>query len=293
MKNQKKAYIYAITAVFFWSTVASAFKIGLRYNEVLPMLAGASLVSLISLLITGSIQGSFKRLKEIELRRLLLPLALGLINPWLYYLILFRAYDLLPAQIAQPLNYTWSLVMVLLSILIQKQKIKYYDILAVTACYAGVLIISNGGGKLGEIHSGGVLLALSTSILWAIYWILNTESQLDSVLKLTVGFVSGTMMIWVCCIITGKYPAMSWQSIASISYIGLFEMGLTFVVWLKALQLTEKTVRVTNLIFLSPFASFIFINLTLHEPIAPTSILGLVLIVAGIFYQHREGRGSN
>lgn len=290
MADQKKAYIYAGTAVFFWSTVASAFKIGLRYNEVLPMLAGASLVSLISLIIIAILQGTIKNFKEVSITKLILPAVLGLINPWLYYLILFRAYDLLPAQIAQPLNYTWSLVMVLLSIVIQKQRIKYYDLIAVIACYGGVLIISNGGGKLGIIHTGGVLLALSTSILWAVYWIINTESKLDPLIKLITGFISGTAMIWLCCIITGKYPSLDWKSTASITYIGIFEMGLTFVLWLKALQLTEKTVRVTNLIFLSPFASFVFINITLKEPIASTSLIGLILIVAGIFYQHHQAR---
>ncbi len=63
---------------------------------------------------------------------------LGIINPFAYYLILFRAYELLPAQEAQPLNYTWALTMTYLSIVILKQPLKFYDFLAGIICYVGV-----------------------------------------------------------------------------------------------------------------------------------------------------------
>ena len=290
MSNQKRAYVYALIAVFFWSTVASAFKIALKFNEPLPLLLGASFFSLISLLVIGALQGKLGLFRQLTLKQLRLPILLGVINPFIYYLILFRAYDLLPAQIAQPLNFTWSLVMVLLSIIIQKQKIRFRDIMAVLLCYGGVLIISSGGGKLGEIDKVGVLLALSTSVLWAFYWIYNAESKLDPLVKLITGFTTGTLLILISCLLLGKLPSLGWQSISSMFYVGLFEMGLTFVFWLKAMELTEQTVKISNLIFLSPFASFIFINITLDEPIAATSVGGLLLIVTGIIYQHGKTR---
>jgi len=290
VSNQKRAYVYALIAVFFWSTVASAFKIALKFNEPLPLLLGASFFSLISLLVIGALQGKLGLFRQLTLKQLRLPILLGVINPFIYYLILFRAYDLLPAQIAQPLNFTWSLVMVLLSIIIQKQKIRFRDIMAVLLCYGGVLIISSGGGKLGEIDKVGVLLALSTSVLWAFYWIYNAESKLDPLVKLITGFTTGTLLILISCLLLGKLPSLGWQSISSMFYVGLFEMGLTFVFWLKAMELTEQTVKISNLIFLSPFASFIFINITLDEPIAATSVGGLLLIVTGIIYQHGKTR---
>ena len=40
--------------------------------------------------------------------------ALGFLNPFLYYVVLFKAYDLLPAQEAQPLNYTWAITLAIL-----------------------------------------------------------------------------------------------------------------------------------------------------------------------------------
>ena len=64
-----------------------------------------------------------------------LVFTLGLINPFLYYLVLFKAYDLLPAQEAQAINYTWALMLAFLSVIFLKQKLTLKDILAGIICF--------------------------------------------------------------------------------------------------------------------------------------------------------------
>jgi drug/metabolite transporter (DMT)-like permease len=68
-------------------------------------------------------------------------------------------------------------------------------------------------------------------------------------------------------------------------YVGLFEMGITFVLWLKALQLSESTARISNLIYITPFLSLVLIRFILKEHIFLTSVAGLVLIIVGIIIQ--------
>ena len=72
-------------------------------------------------------------------------------------------------------------------------------------------------------------------------------------------------------------------------YIGVFEMGVTFLLWTTALALTVHTARIANLVFLSPFLSLVWIYLVLGESVNPATIAGLVLIVCGIVVQ---GRGK-
>ena len=288
MNNQKQAYIYGLIAVFFWSTVATAFKIALKYNSPAAMLLLASLFSLAALIIVAVWQGKLSLLWKSPKRLLVKACLLGILNPMLYYLILLQAYNLLPAQIAQPLNYTWAIMIALLSIVIQKQKLRYFDIIALIVCYSGVAVISSGGGRLGEINHTGVFLALISSIVWAFYWIYNAGIRLDPLIKLIANFVSGSILIFCYCLITRDLPVFSKMGLLSTLYPGLFEMGLTFVFWLKAMELTEKTVSISNLIFLSPFLSLIFIKITLKESIAWTSVAGLILITAGILFQHYQ-----
>ena len=66
-------------------------------------------------------------------------------------------------------------------------------------------------------------------------------------------------------------------------------MGITYILWLKALSLSRTTAQVGNLIYLSPFLSLFFIRIVVGEPIAASTVLGLALIVTGIVAQRRVG----
>jgi drug/metabolite transporter (DMT)-like permease len=49
--------------------------------------------------------------------------------------------------------------------------------------------------------------------------------------------------------------------------------------------LSESTGRVSNLVYLTPFVSLLFIHTILGEKIYFTSVIGLCLIVGGILIQ--------
>ena len=70
-------------------------------------------------------------------------------------------------------------------------------------------------------------------------------------------------------------------------YVGVFEMGVTFVTWITALRLSRTAAQVGNLIFLTPFLSLFFIRSTIGEPILPSTLVGLTFIVTGILLQQR------
>lgn len=80
-------------------------------------------------------------------------------------------------------------------------------------------------------------------------------------------------------------------------YSGLFEMGLTFVVWLRALRLSASAAGVSNLVFLSPFISLFLVQLIVGERILLSTLVGLSLIVTGILAHkelaRRRGSGSS
>ena len=80
-----------------------------------------------------------------------------------------------------------------------------------------------------------------------------------------------------------KVPSLN--GLLGAVYVGLFEMGITFLLWLKALKFSKTTAHVTNLIYLVPFLSLVLIRLTVGEAILPSTIVGLIFIVGGIIYQ--------
>ena len=291
MQNQKKAYIYASIAVLFWSTSASAFKICMAPDHldmpVVSLLFGASIASCIVLFIHLLVSGKLPLLKTLSKADLLHSALLGFLSPFLYYTVLLKAYSILPAQQAQPLNFVWPLILVLLSIPILKQKIRPRDIAAILISFSGVLVISTEGHILSFrlTYPLGVALAIGSSIPWALFWIYNTKDKLDPAVRMFLNFVFASAYVFLPMLILGQIRIPTLKTAIGATYVGLIEMGITFLIWLKALKLSKTTAHVTNLVYLVPFISLIVIHFVLHEKIIPATIAGAILIIAGIIFQ--------
>lgn len=292
MKQQQRATLYALTAVLLWSTVATAFKLTLGYLSPIELLlfsGGFSTLLLGGILL---VQGKLKLAFQCKRREYLQSIGLGLLSPFLYYLILLNAYDRLPAQQAQPLNYTWAITLSLLSVPLLKQKIYWQQWLALLISYCGVVIIATEGDPLSLNFTDptGVALALLSTIVWALYWIYNTKDRRDPVVGLFVNFLCGFPFVLGYYLLTAEIQLPPLPGLLGAAYIGTFEMGVCFVLWLLALKLTDNTARISNLIFFSPFLSLFFISLLLGEKILPATFIGLILIVAGLLCQRIRRR---
>jgi drug/metabolite transporter (DMT)-like permease len=293
MDKPHKAYIYAGLAVLFWSTIPTAFKLGLGEMDILPMLTIASLASASVLFIIVSAGRKVHLIKISSPHELLNSAILGLINPFMYYLILLNAYRLLPAQVAQPLNMIWPIILVFLSVPVLGQKIERKSYIALIVSFTGVYIISSQGSlfKPGHSNPGGVILATGSSVFWALYFILNVKDKRDEGVKLFLNFIFGSIYLIIVMIISGKWHILTgFRGVAASIYVGIFEMGITFFFWLKALQMSSNTAQVSNLVYLAPFLSLVFVHFFLHEPVYYTTPLGLVLIISGIFIQNMRSK---
>jgi len=287
VKSDTHAYKYALISVFLWSTVATAFKYSLQYLSPEELVLYASMTSLIILFLILAIQNKLNQVFSYIKENSILILVLGAINPFLYYLVLFKAYDLLPAQEAQAINYTWALMLAYLSVPFLRQKLRFVDIVAGIICYFGVLIISTKGEpfSLNFSNIDGVLLALLSTILWALYWIFNTKSKADPVVSLFCNFLFASPLIIVYYLLTQPIVFPETTGLLGAIYVGLFEMGITFLFWLKAMQNAENTSKIANLIFISPFVSLIFIYFILGEKIYMSTLFGLGFIIVGLVFQ--------
>lgn len=284
MKNQSKAYFYAVASVLCWSTVAVAFKFGLASLSVIQLLAVSNYTAVIILLGYLLVQDKLKEIRELNRTFIWQSAVFGLLNPFLYYLVLFKAYSLLPAQIAQPLNYTWPLILVILSMIFLKQKIAAQAILGIIVSFTGVLIISfQGKFSMAHIQNPvGVVFSTGSSLIWATYWLLNASRGKYEETGLFLNFVFAALYITILMIFSGGFHALPVKGILAAIYVGIFEMGLTFILWLKALKFSKDSGKVSHLVYFSPFISLLFINLVLREYIYYTTYIGLVLIISGV-----------
>lgn len=282
-----RAFSYAALTVVFWSTVASAFALTLRHVRPFELLFYSSLFAMLLLgviVIASSKRTEFRHWTRQDFQ---LSAVLGLLNPFLYYLLLFEAYDRLPAQEALPLNFAWPIVLVLLSIIILRQKIHPGSILSLLVSFLGVIIIATRGDPLSMRfeNPAGVGMALGSTVIWALYWIYSSKDQRDSVCRLFCNFLFGVAYLLLFAVFNDQFTMPDLPGLAGALYIATFEMALAFICWLQALKLASNTAQVSSLIYITPFFSLVVIHFVVGEEIYPSTMIGLLLIIGGIVGQ--------
>lgn len=287
MIDERRAIGYGVSAVLLWSTVATAFKLTLEEFTPIQMLTIASFISALALITICYFQGKIHQITSTFFANPIYYLLLGLVNPLAYYLVLFKAYELLPASQAQPINYSWAITLTIMASIFLGQKIRKQDWVACAFGYLGVIVIATKGNLLSlEFESPlGVALALISTLLWAGYWILNAKNKADPIVGVLLGFLLALPFAVGLCVYESASWEISTKGWVAVTYVGLFEMGLTFVLWLSALRATENTARISNLIFISPFISLMLLSSIIGEEIPSSTFIGLVLIVTGLVIQ--------
>lgn len=300
MSSPQKSTSLAAVAVLSWSTVATSFKIAQRELTVYEMVLIAALTALAVFTVWLTARGKWSSLASLSPRTWLSFALLGLVNPVVYYLVLFRAYALLPAQIAQPINYIWPILLLILLAIFTGAPIQPRKYIGMAVSLGGLTLISYGGNAInGDISVLGIVWALLSALLWGVYWMLNDrmKNKADEDVSLFIGFLfgsayliagvtllapEGTNELWG--IPTLQSLSFNTSGILSGMYIGLFEMGIPFLCFGMAIRMTENPALINQMCYLAPFLSLFFISMILDEPIMPTTYTGLALIIAGIAY---------
>ncbi len=286
MNSPTKSIVLASVAVLSWSTVATAFKVALSYLSVFETLFIACATSLVIFTILMTVEKSWGMLKKLSPSTWCLTAVMGLLNPVTYYLVLFESYDHLPAQVAQPINYFWPIALLILLAIFNRQPIPKKKYIGMVVSLAGLTAISLGGKSItGGISAYGLALAFGSAILWAVYWMLNDriKHNLPESVSLFLGFMFG--MIYMCigaCFVQVSIPSA--PALMAGMYVGAFEIGIPFICFGMAIRTTDNPALINQMCYLAPFLSLFFISMVLHEPIMPTTFIGLVLIIAGIVY---------
>ncbi len=294
MKQQQKAYLLALTSIGFWCTMGTAFKLTLGYVNPPLLLFMVTAVAIAFLLAVVIVTGRIKNLFPLTGKDLLTSALMGLFNPFLYYMVLFKAYSIIPAQEAVTLNYLWPVMLVIFSMIFLRQKITPLSFAAILVSFAGTVIIATHGnpGSFRFENPLGVILAAGSSIFWASFWILNMKDKRDDISKMLMNFVFGFIYITAWNLATSGFMLPPLKGLLGSVYIGIFEMGLTFVLWLTTLKLSSNTARVSNLVFISPFLSLMLVSIFVGEKILASTIVGLIFIVGGILLQAYSAKSN-
>ena len=287
--TDRRAVKMGLGAVMLWSTVATAFSLSLEYLTPLQLVTLAALVSWCFFAARLGSPARWASLRATSSKERITGLLMGWLNPGLYYLVLFAAYDQLPAQEAMAINYSWGITLALIAAPLLRQRLTPGALLAACISYSGIVVIATRGSPLSLDFAQplGVGLALLSTLLWSLYWVINTRLSVDPEVNLFLNFSGALPLLLGLLWWSGPALPVVWQGWAGGFYVGLFEMGLAFVLWMGAMKATTSTLRISSLIFLSPPLSLILIWMIAGEPVKAYTLIGLILILYGLWLQRR------
>lgn len=289
----KSGYMSLILCILFWASIPVVSKKILVELNNLQMLFYSTLFSFIVLGLIFLIQKKYKLMKNYTLKDYFDMAFLGFLGTYLYYVLLYGALALTTAQEGFILAYTWPILVLLIAFIILKEKVTLKKILAILVSFLGIIIIITQGNiySLTLTNFSGDFLALSGAFVFALFSILGKKYNFDKTISAFIYFLSALIFITITVFIFSPPKIPSFNIWFWLIFNGVLVNGVTYIWWFKALEKVEISI-ISTALYLTPFVSLLYIWLFLDEKILLSSIVGLIVIVAGILIQYYKNKDS-
>ncbi len=280
-----KAYFYLALCIIFWAAIpVVSKKILIELNNV-QMLFYSTIISFVVLFIINLFQKKLYLLKKYKAKDFANMFFLGFLGAYFCYLILYKAFSMAGAQEIFILAYTWPIIVVILGFIILKEQLTFKKILAIGVSFFGIVIIVTNGHLTHLSFSSlrGDLFALTYAFVFALFSVLGKKFKYDQTLSTMIFFLSALILMIPTVFFLSNFRLPSINVWFWLFLNGFFINGITYIFWFKALK--APTHIVSNLLYLTPFLSLVYIRVFLGDKILFSSCVGLAIIASGIILQ--------
>ena len=286
MTPRAQSYLNLALCILLWASIPVASKKILAELTSLQMLFYSSIFSVVALGALVLWQRKIARLASYTLRDYAYLSWLGFLGAFLYYVLLYGALARTSAAEGFVLAYTWPILISLLAVPLLGERITPARLFAIAISFSGVVVIVTRGRmvELRVENLSGNLLALCGALVFALFSLQGKRAKYDLTIAAFVYFCAALLCAAAVIAFGGAMPLPSPSVWGWILYNGLLVNGISYLFWFKALEHGD-TFIVSNLLYLTPAISLLFVLLLLNEPVHPSAVSGLVLIIAGILFQ--------
>lgn len=284
----KKSYIFAGMAILFWSTTATVSKLLLGNLSGMQVLFVSSGAAGLALLLVNLCNGAFKKCRHYRPKDYAVMVLIGLPGTFLYYAFYYAGANMLMASQAFIINYLWPIMSVVFACILLKEKMTLRRGLAIGLSFLGVVVVA--GNDLLQFKTStlvGAACCVLCAVSYGLYTALNQKYSYNKSVAVMVAYLSTFLVTGVILLAQGRGFTLQPLQWVGLAYNGMFTMALATTTWALALE-SGKTAAISNLAYLTPFISLIWTFFILKEPIVPASVIGLGIIVFGIFLQLKE-----
>ena len=285
----KKQYLYAGISIILWSTTATVTKLLLGSINSIQILLISSFFAFLFLLVTNIIKGNLNQLKEYRIKDYIQIIGIGLLGTFLYNLFLYLGINKMQASQAFIINYLWPIMIVIFACILLKEKLTLRKIIAIVLSFIGVIIVTSDGNLLNINNNSliGALYCVLAAVSYGLFSVLNKKKKYNKFLSMMLFYLISFIVSLVYVLIAKEWYIPQFNQLIGLLWIGIFTSAIAFTSWALALD-NGDTAKVSNLAYITPFLSLIWTGLVLKENISIYAIIGLIIIVLGIFIQIKD-----
>ena len=289
----KKTYLYAAAAIFMWSTMPTISKLLLGEMDSYELLCIGSLFATVALFVINLCGKKMAIMKSYSCKDYLKMAAIGLPGVFFYYALYYAGTAKMLASQAFIINYLWPIMSIVFACILLGEKMTLRKGIAVAMSFLGVFTVA--GDDLIHFDGGtllGILFCFGAAVCYGLFTALNKKSSYDKQVSMMVAMLMAFLPSLVIVLVRGGSLLLTPSQIPGMVWNGVFTMALANLAWALALS-SGNTAKVSNLAYITPFLSLVWTFFVLKEPVDPLSVIGLCLIVVGIFIQLKDGKSAN
>lgn len=282
MNGRAKGTVYVLICVALWALIPVVAKMGQTTLDNHQFLFWSSLVSFIVLSVAVTFSGNIGEIKKYRLKDWGYLVFLGLLGTYIYYLFLYLGYSQAIGMEVLVVQYTWPILIVVLSIFILKERLSYRKATAIILGFIGVIMVLTKGEfqNINVSNAPVIVLVGAGASCFALFSVLSKNINKEPLGVTSVYFLSACIASFLSMLYFSEFAIPSTAEIAPVLLNGILVNGFSYVFWLVALRSTEAS-YLAPFTFITPVLSAIYLIVFFDEPIVLSYGVGLICVVAG------------
>jgi drug/metabolite transporter (DMT)-like permease len=272
-----------IIFAILWSSASAATKFGLQSAQ--PFVIAVSRFFLASFLMLGVSHGIFRKRLPIgkEWKQLIIY---GLLNISIYLGLYVLAMQKIAAGIGSLGTATNPVMISFISTLFLGQKMTVKNIVSLLLCMAGVFVAAYPLLENSYASTDGILILLASMLSYSVGAIYYARQKWNDLNTLTINgwqTLLGGVFLLPVLLFTYRHEQNNWdyRLIGSVVWLALPVSIGAVQCWLWLL--TVNPLKASYWLFLCPVFGFIIASITLHEPLGIYTLMGVMMVVAGLY----------
>ena len=197
-----------------------------------------------------------------------------------FHALYFASLAYAPAATANLINYTWPLLLVLLSAAVLRLRLTWRHVLGTALALLGCAALLSGAAAFPPGAMVGYGLAAASAVVWATYSVL-ARRFVGVPSGAVAGFCGATAVLAAALHgITGAWVAPSPAAWMAMIAMGIGPVGVAFALWDVGMKRGDPRLLGT-LAFATPVLSTLLLTAAGLAPFTAVTVLASVLVAAG------------